>query len=124
MGWFVGYAVGWFVRGVAGAAHCEWTTPRNEICRTVEQIAQGSTVNSTRTSLGYVEGDAAGRGSGNNRNGTSPKTVLTEIGPVNLDIPRDRNGSFETEVGAQGHSAARQVQLQHCAALRPGSVDS
>jgi hypothetical protein len=33
-----------------------------------------------------------GRGSGNHRNGTSVKTVLTEIGPVPLDVPRDRKG--------------------------------
>jgi putative transposase len=45
--------------------------------------------------LGYEPGDPAGRGSGNNRNGTSAKRVLTEIGAVDLDIPRDRNGTFE-----------------------------
>jgi len=44
--------------------------------------------------LGYARHDAAGRGSGNSRNGSSPKTVLTEIGPVPLDVPRDRAGSF------------------------------
>lgn len=48
--------------------------------------------------LGYERGDRAGRGSGNNRNGTTPKTVLTEIGPVDLDIPRDRNGDFEPKL--------------------------
>ena len=48
--------------------------------------------------LGYEAGDPTGRGSGNNRNGTSAKTVLTEIGAVNLDIPRDRNGSFEPQL--------------------------
>jgi len=32
--------------------------------------------------LSYAKGDRAGRGSGNHRNGTSAKTVLTEIGPV------------------------------------------
>lgn len=48
--------------------------------------------------LGYEAGDAAGRGSGNNRNGTSAKTVLTEIGAVDLDIPRDRNGSFDPQL--------------------------
>jgi putative transposase len=48
--------------------------------------------------LGYEAGDPAGRGSGNNRNGTSDKTVLTEIGAVDLDIPRDRNGSFEPQL--------------------------
>lgn len=45
--------------------------------------------------LGYERGDPAGRGSGNSRNGTSAKTLLTEIGPVGLDVPRDRNGDFE-----------------------------
>jgi transposase-like protein len=45
--------------------------------------------------LGYEKDDRAGRGSGNHRNGTSAKTVLTEIGPVPLDVPRDRKGEFE-----------------------------
>jgi putative transposase len=48
--------------------------------------------------LGYEAGDPAGRGSGNNRNGTSAKNVLTEIGAVDLDIPRDRNGSFDPQL--------------------------
>jgi len=48
--------------------------------------------------LGYERGDPDGRGSGNSRNGTSPKTVLTEIGAVPLAIPRDRNGSFEPQL--------------------------
>lgn len=48
--------------------------------------------------LGYEVGDPAGRGSGNNRNGTSAKQVLTEIGAVDLDIPRDRNGSFDPKL--------------------------
>ena len=48
--------------------------------------------------LGYEEGDPAGRGSGNSRNGTYPKTVLTDIGSVELDIPRDRNGTFEPQL--------------------------
>lgn len=48
--------------------------------------------------LGYEAGDPAGRGSGNNRNGTSPKTVLTDIGAIDLDIPRDRNGTFEPQL--------------------------
>jgi putative transposase len=52
--------------------------------------------------LGYEPGDPAGRGSGNNRNGTTPKTVLTEIGAIDLDIPRDRNGSFEPQLVPKG----------------------
>jgi putative transposase len=45
--------------------------------------------------LGYEAGDPAGRGSGNSRNGSSPKTVTTVNGPVDIVVPRDRNGSFE-----------------------------
>jgi hypothetical protein len=52
--------------------------------------------------LGYERGDAAGRGSGNSRNGTTPKRVLTDAGPVDLDIPRDRAGSFEPKIVPTG----------------------
>ncbi|MFB7867431.1 IS256 family transposase [Streptomyces sp. NPDC056069] len=45
--------------------------------------------------LGCERGDLAGHGSGNSRNGTSPKTVLTDAGAVTLAIPCDRNGDFE-----------------------------
>ena len=52
--------------------------------------------------LGYERGDPAGRGSGNSRNGTTPKTVLTELGPVEVDVPRDRVGSFEPRLVPKG----------------------
>ncbi len=45
--------------------------------------------------LGYEPHDPAGYNSGNSRNGTRTKTVLTEIGPVESEVPRDRAGSFE-----------------------------
>ena len=45
--------------------------------------------------LGYDRHAVEGRGSGNSRNGSYPKTVTTEIGKVAIDVPRDRNGSFE-----------------------------
>ncbi|ORA75033.1 IS256 family transposase, partial [Mycolicibacter kumamotonensis] len=48
--------------------------------------------------LGYEAGDPAGRGSGNSRNGTTPKTVTTVNGPVRIEAPRDRNGSFEPAI--------------------------
>ncbi|MFE9637348.1 IS256 family transposase [Streptomyces sp. NPDC006463] len=37
-------------------------------------------------------------GSGNTRNGTRSKTVVTEVGPVVLEVPRDREGSFEPQI--------------------------
>jgi putative transposase len=52
--------------------------------------------------VGYDRGDPAGRGSGNSRNGTTPKRVLTEIGAVDLDVPRDRAGSFEPKIVPKG----------------------
>jgi putative transposase len=48
--------------------------------------------------LGYDKHDPAGRGSGNSRNGTRAKTVLTEIGPVEIEVPRDTNSSFEPQI--------------------------
>jgi len=44
--------------------------------------------------LGYEPHDAEGRGSGNSRNGKSKKTVQSEAGQFNIEVPRDRNGSF------------------------------
>lgn len=45
--------------------------------------------------LGYEAHDPAGHHSGNSRNATRTKTVLTDIGPVELEVPRDRDASFE-----------------------------
>jgi transposase-like protein len=45
--------------------------------------------------LGYVPGAAKPEDTGNHRNGASAKTVLTEDGPVRIEVPRDREGSFE-----------------------------
>lgn len=52
--------------------------------------------------LGYEKGDRAGHGSGNARNGTSPKTVSTEIGDIRLDQPRDRKSTFASALVPKG----------------------
>ena len=52
--------------------------------------------------LGYEKGDPGGVGSGNSRNGSTPKTLLTEVGPVELDTPRDRAGSFTPRLVPKG----------------------
>jgi putative transposase len=44
--------------------------------------------------LGYPRGQAPPGGAGNHRNGQTSKTVQTELGPVQVKTPRDRNGSF------------------------------
>lgn len=48
--------------------------------------------------LGYERHDAVGRGSGNSRNGSRAKTVLTDVGPVEVKVPRDTAGSFEPQI--------------------------
>lgn len=45
--------------------------------------------------VGYEPYDPAGHHSGNSRNGTRSKTVITDIGPVQIEVPRDRAGTFE-----------------------------
>ncbi len=48
--------------------------------------------------LGYGPGQAKPEGQRNHRNGASPKTVLTDDGPVRIEVPRDRAGSFEPQI--------------------------
>jgi putative transposase len=57
--------------------------------------------------LGYERHDPAGRDGGNSRNGTRAKTVLTEIGPVQIEVPRDRDATFDPVIVRK-----RQRQLQ------------
>jgi len=47
--------------------------------------------------LGYSKNSPEGNNTGNNRNGYSRKTVKTDTGELNLETPRDRNGTFEPE---------------------------
>jgi len=48
--------------------------------------------------LGYEKHAVSGRNRGNSRNGTRSKTVLTDVGEVELQVPRDRDGSFEPQI--------------------------
>lgn len=56
--------------------------------------------------LGYEKGDPAGRGSPNSRNGSSPKTLSTEVGEVLLAVPRDRQSTFEPRLVPKGQRRA------------------
>ena len=48
--------------------------------------------------LGYAPGQAKPEGMPNHRNGKSSKTVLTDAGALRIDVPRDREGSFEPQL--------------------------
>ena len=61
----------------------------------IQRVLQGALEAEISDHLGYDPHDPAGRGTGNSRNGHYGKTVRTEVGDVRVDVPRDRNGSFE-----------------------------
>ena len=48
--------------------------------------------------LGYEPHAEPPGGTGNTRNGSTPKTLITDNGPVPIDTPRDRDGSFEPKI--------------------------
>jgi putative transposase len=54
--------------------------------------------------LGYEKHNAAGDNSGNSRNGTTPKTLRGKRGQVQLDVPRDRDSSFEPQLVKKGQT--------------------
>jgi putative transposase len=54
--------------------------------------------------LGYEPHDAAGDNSGNSRNGKSRKTLKGEFGNLPLEVPRDRNSTFEPQIVPKGQT--------------------
>lgn len=58
----------------------------------VRQVLQTGLEVEMTDHLGYERHAVEGRGSGNSRNGTTPKRVTTEVGQVDLQVPRDREG--------------------------------
>ena len=48
--------------------------------------------------LGYEPHQEPPGGAGNTRNGSTPKTLITEHGPVRIHTPRDRDGNFEPQI--------------------------
>jgi putative transposase len=53
--------------------------------------------------LGYEKHAPEGRGSGNSRNGSTNKRVKSNLGDVDIAVPRDRNGEFEPQMVRKGH---------------------
>ena len=65
--------------------------------KVLESALQGEMVDH----VGYEPGDPAGRNGANSRNGHRAKTVITEAGPVHIEVPRDRESSFEPKIVAK-----------------------
>src|SRR5260370_27985928 len=64
-------------------------------------VVEGAVEGELDGHLGYGKHDPAGRNGGNSRNGHRAKTVLTEAGPVELSVPRDRDSSLEPKIVAK-----------------------
>jgi transposase-like protein len=65
------------------------------LARLTKRVVESALEGEMDDHLGYSKYDPAGRNGANSRNGTRGKTVLTEAGPVELAVPRDRDSSFE-----------------------------
>lgn len=62
--------------------------------------------------LGYARHSASGRGSGNSRNGSNPKRLKGQHGEVDIDNPRDRDGSFEPQFVRKGQTRLTRMDDQ------------
>lgn len=69
--------------------------------RLTKLVAEAALEGEMDDHLGYSKHDPAGRNGENSRNGTRAKTVLTEAGPVEIAVPRDRDSSFEPKIVAK-----------------------
>src|SRR5689334_10045594 len=66
-----------------------------------KMVVEGALEGELDDHLGYAKHDPAGRDGGNSRNGYRGKTVLTDTGPVEISVPRDRDSSFEPKIVAK-----------------------
>jgi transposase-like protein len=71
------------------------------LARLTKIVLEGALEGEMDAHLGYARHDPAGRDGGNSRNGKRAKTVLTDIGPVQVAVPRDRDASFEPRIVAK-----------------------
>jgi putative transposase len=77
------------------------TGPGGLLGRLTKVVLEGALEGEMDAHLGYARHDPAGRDGGNSRNGHRAKTVLTEAGPVQIAVPRDRDASFEPAIVAK-----------------------
>ena len=68
------------------------------LARLTKRVVESALEGEMDEHLGYGKHDPVGRNGGNSRNGTRSKTVLTEAGPMELAVPRDRDSSFEPQL--------------------------
>ena len=70
--------------------------------------------------VGYEKHDPAGHHSGNSRNGTTTKKLKGEFGEIDLETPRDRNGSFEPAIVSKGKAGSAVLTTKSSRCTRGG----
>jgi hypothetical protein len=92
------------VRQLAGRAVSTGLSLTGEgglLARLTKIVLEGALEGEMDAHLGCGRHDPAGRDGGNSRNGKRAKTVITDIGPVQVEVPRDRDASFEPKIVAK-----------------------
>lgn len=85
-------------RALQGLAPDEITGPGGLVSQLAGRVIETALGAELSEHLGYPPGQAPPGGAGNHRNGSTPKTLQTELGPVQIKTPRDRDGSFEPQL--------------------------
>lgn len=88
-------------RALEGLAPDEITGPGGFLTQLAGRVIETALTGELTEHLGYPSGQAPPGGTGNHRNGSTPKTVQTELGPVEINTPRDRAGTFEPQLVAK-----------------------
>jgi transposase-like protein len=85
----------------ARAGGLSLTGPGGLLGRLTKVVLEGALEGEMDAHLGYAKHDPAGRDGQNSRNGHRAKTVLTDVGPVQIAMPRDRDASFAPKIVAK-----------------------
>ncbi len=74
------------------------TGPDGLLKQLTKRVVERATSAELTEHLGYELGEEPAEGQPNRRNGLTSKTLITEHGPVEVELPRDREGSFEPQI--------------------------
>jgi len=74
----------------------------------MKQVVEGSLEGELEEELGYTRYDYRQKDTDNSRNGFSKKTVHSDMGDVEIKVPRDRNGEFEPQLVAKHQNSISQ----------------
>jgi putative transposase len=96
--------------GKAQAQGVELLGPDGLLSQVTKAVLERALAKEMIDHLGYEKHDPAGRGSGNSRNGMTSKTLLTDVSAVDLQVPRDRNGSFDPKIVRKGQTRLEGIQ--------------